>query len=93
MRGRAWHADCEMMVGRGGVCVAKSWFRVEVVITSMLLRWVLWCFDLVLTGRVVYTALHPYTVRSRLVASDAVYTHTHVRASQVAGAESAQNAA
>ena len=73
--------------------MAKSWFRVEVVITSMLLRWVLWCFDLVLTGRVVYTALHPYTVRSRLVASDAVYTHTHVRASQVAGAESAQNAA
>ena len=73
--------------------MAKSWFRVEVVITSMLLRWVLWCFDLVLTGRVVYITLHTRTVRSRLVASDAICTHAHVRASQVAGAESAQNAA
>ena len=72
--------------------MVKSWFRVEVLITSML-RWGALVLDLVLTGRVVYIVLHPYTVRSGLVASDAVYTHAHVRASRVAEAESALSAA
>ena len=49
--------------------------------------------DVELIGCVVYIALHTYTVRSGVVASDAVCKYVHVRASRVAGAESAPIAA